>query len=46
MQDRMKLDGQAEQLEFERKADEQRLTKAMEAAERAVQEHKGTLTKG
>lgn len=44
--EQMKLDGQAEQLEFERKADEQRREKAMEAAVRVAQEQKSGLTRG
>lgn len=43
---RMKLDGQAEQLEFERKADEQRVKRALEAAMKAGQEKKEGLTNG
>lgn len=46
MQGRMKLDGQAEQLEFERKADEERREKAMKAAARVAQEQKSDFTKG
>ena len=46
MQDRMKLDGRAEQLEFERKADEQRREKAMKAATRVAQEQKSDFPKG
>lgn len=38
MQEQMKLDGQAEQMEIERKADDQRLAKALEAATKIAQE--------
>lgn len=46
MHEQMKLDGQAEQLELERKANEQRLGKALEAAKRVAHEQKTGPSKG
>lgn len=46
MQEHMRLDGKAEQLELERKADEQRLAKALEAAKRVAHEQKTGPSKG
>lgn len=43
--EQMKLDGQAEQLEFERKADQQRREKALEVAQRVARERNTALTK-